>query len=315
MRRSTLILATLGLFAVWSNSFVAMSFLLGSEAGARRLDWVSLTAARFLPAAAICGLWCAIARRRDAVAVLRAHPVRLVACGAMMVPGYNFALYYGQQHGVPAPVASLTTALVPLFVMLLAVPILGETIGREKSLGFAVSFAGMLLVATARGNDGGTVYPALVATVAIAPLCWSVYSVISKPIAGRIDPVLWTYLGTAVGGAMILPLLALPGVRDQWRALDAAGHLAVAYLVLPCTVLGFAVWTWLLRHLPASSVGFTVFLNPPMTLASKFLLATAFPATFLFTVRTGEWIGGVVTLAGLAIALDPRRRGRRRGAP
>ena len=33
------------------------------------------------------------------------------ATAALAVPGYNLALYYGQQHGVPAPVASLTTAL------------------------------------------------------------------------------------------------------------------------------------------------------------------------------------------------------------
>ena len=102
----------------------------------------------------------------------------------------------------------------------------------------------------------------------------------------------------------------LPGaVWRQWSGLDLAGWGALLYLSLPCTVLGFALWTWLLRHLPASTVGFTVFLNPPLTTASKFLLATFLPATFFFTVRPGEWFGGALTLIGMALAVyTPRRR-------
>ena len=73
-------------------------------------------------------------------------------------------------------------------------------------------------------------------------------------------------------------------------------------------VIYFAVWTWLLRHLPASTVGFTVFLNPPLTTTSKFLLATLAPATFFFTIRPQEWIGGLMTLSGLAVAVYRRRK-------
>ena len=36
------------LFLIWSNSFIAVSFLLGGEGTAARLDWVSLSLARFL---------------------------------------------------------------------------------------------------------------------------------------------------------------------------------------------------------------------------------------------------------------------------
>ena len=82
------------------------------------------------------------------------------------------------------------------------------------------------------------------------------------------------------------------------------------YLSVPCTVLGYALWTWLLRHLPASTVGFTVFLNPPLTSVSKLMLATLFPATFLFTILPQEWAGGALTLLGMGIAVYTRRRPR-----
>jgi drug/metabolite transporter (DMT)-like permease len=87
----------------------------------------------------------------------------------------------------------------------------------------------------------------------------------------------------------------------------------VLYLALPCTVGGFALWTWLLRHLPASTVGFTVFLNPPLTTASKAVLAVLAPATFAFTITGREWLGGGLALGGLAVALG--RVGARRSGP
>jgi len=299
---------TLGLFAVWSNSFVAMSYLLGNEGAARQLDWRALTVARFLPAGAICGAWCLLMRRAETLHLLRSQLPRLLVCGVLMVPGYNLALYYGQQRGVPAPIASLTTALVPLFVMTLAATFLDERLTARRLSGFAVALAGMTLVSLARRGEGSLDYPLLVAIVAIAPLCWSIYSVVSKPLTREVSPLVWTYTGTAIGSLMVVPLL--PGeVFRQWSALDLRGWVAVGYLSLPCTVLGFAMWTWLLQQLPATSVGFTVFLNPPMTLVSKLLLSLAFPATFLFVSTPTEWIGGAIVLGGLAIAIwRPRRR-------
>jgi drug/metabolite transporter (DMT)-like permease len=268
--------------------------------------------ARFLPAAAVCGVYCLGFHRRESVEVVRRHWRRLLAGAVMAVPAYNLALYYGQQHGVPAPIASLTTTLLPLMVMTLAMIVLHEPLTRNRVLGFVVAGAGMGLVAFARRGEMGGTYPLTVAITALAPLSWSIYTVLSKPLAHRVPPLLWTYLSVALGGLLVLPLLPGP-VWAQCRALDTAGWAAVLYLTFPCTVLGFAVWTWLLKHLPASSVGFTVFLNPPLTAVSKFLLATALPAVFVFHVTPQELAGGALALVGLLIAVAPRPR-RPRGA-
>jgi drug/metabolite transporter (DMT)-like permease len=302
--------AALGLFLVWSNSFVAIGYLLGSEGAPARFDWVGLTCGRFLPAAAFAAAYCLAFRRREAVALARAEWRRLLPSAVVAVPAYNLALYYGQQAGVPAPVASLTTALLPFFVMLLAALFLGEALTRPRVIGFAVAAAGMALIALAKRDEVGTAYPLLVLVTAGAPLSWAVFSVLSKPLAGRASPLVWTYLVIATGGVLVLPLLPLGG-WEQLAALDGPGWLALGYLVLPCTVVGFAVWTWLLRHLPASSVGFTVFLNPPLTALSKLALATLVPAVFVFQIEPQEWAGGLLALAGLAVAVwRPRTRPR-----
>lgn len=305
--RASLTLSTLGLFLVWSNSFIAISFLLGGDRSAARLDWVSLTVARFLPAAAVCGVYCLGFHRRESIEVMRLYWRRLLAGAVMAVPAYNLALYYGQQHGVPAPIASLTTTLLPLMVMIMAAVVLHEPLTRNRVLGFVVAGAGMGLVAFARRGEMGGTYPLTVAITTLAPLSWSIYTVLSKPLAHRVPPLLWTYLSVTLGGLLVLPLLPGP-VWAQCRALDAPGWAAVLYLTFPCTVLGFAVWTWLLKYLPASSVGFSVFLNPPLTTVSKLTLAAVAPAVFLFHVTAQEMVGGAVALAGLLVAVAPRRR-------
>ena len=45
---------------------------------------------------------------------------------------------------MPAPIASLTTTLVPLFVMMLAALTLGERLTARRMVGFGVAAVGMV---------------------------------------------------------------------------------------------------------------------------------------------------------------------------
>ena len=293
--------SVLGLFLIWSNSFVANEYLLLGTTS--RFDWQGLTVARYVLAAGVCWIYLLGWRRRETFEILRRYPRRLVACGALAVPCYNFCLAYGQQQGMPASLASVVTTLAPLFILVLATVFLSERPPAVLWVGLATAALGMWVIGTAdrAGTEGS--YSWAVAIAAGAPLSWATFSVISKPMAGRVSPLLWTYLSIALGGLMVLPL-AWGRAGEQWAALDGFGWLALAYLALPCTVIGYAVWTGLLRSLPATVVGLTVFLNPPLATLSKAAWAFVFPETFVFAISGREWIGGGVVLAGLAIGLS-----------
>ncbi len=299
------LLAALALFVVWSNSFIAASYVLGSEARPAQLDWIGLTVLRYVPIAPLCLLYCLVFRRRETFQILRTYPLRLAAGGTLATSAYALALYYGQQHGVPAPLASLTTALLPLFVMLLAAVFLGERLTARKLGAFLVALAGLVLIALSKGDPRAIAgYGLVLGVTALAPLSWSVYSILSKPVSGLASPLVWTYLGVAVGSLPLYLLLPWYG-GPQIATLGADGWTAVLFLSVLCTLAGYAVWNWLLRHLPATTVGFTVFLNPPLTTVSKLLLATLLPAAFVFQLSALEWLGGGLALAGLALAVWP----------
>ena len=138
---------------------------------------------------------------------------------------------------------------------------------------------------------------------------------LTKPVTRSCHPVLWAFLSLVFGTVPLLPLVPFSG-GPEMAALDSLGRVALLYLSILCTVFGNAAWTWLVKHLPASSVGFTIFLNPPLTTLSKAVLAALFPAVFVFRIVPLEWLGGAIVLAGMAIALtSSSRRVRSEAAP
>jgi drug/metabolite transporter (DMT)-like permease len=177
---------------------------------------------------------------------------------------------------------------------------LRERVGWRQATGLALGVVGVALVATARTDQG--VSPRDVAILGLAPLCWSVYTIVTKPVLRTVSPLTWTYL-VVIAGGVPLALLAPVAGGPAMASLDARGWALVLYLSLVATVLGNAVWSWLLRHLTAGTTGLTVFLNPPLTTASKWFLATAFPLAFSFSIRPQEWVGGALAMGGVALAV------------
>ncbi len=299
-------LATFALFLVWSHTFLAFEVLLAPKSGAAPFDALGLTVARFAPVTILCAAWCFGVKRREALAIVRAHPLRLLACGALAVPVYNVALYYGMEHHVAGPIASLLTTLSPLYLLILGTVALKERLTWRKGVGLALGLTGVVLIAKAKAPTGaGFALPVVV--LALAPLAWSVHTFLSKPMTRTHSPVLWTYLALVTGGVPLLLVLPFHG-GPQMAALDATGALLLAYLALFATIGGFALWTWLLKFLPASTVGLTIFLNPPLTTAGKWVLSKVRPAAFTFSITPLEWVGGAVSLLGVAVAVLGRRR-------
>ncbi len=325
----------LALFLVWSNSFIAASYLLGGERPAAQFDWLALSAARFSPLVPLCLVYCFGLRRRQCLALLRRFPIRLPLSGLLAVPVYNLSLYYGQQHGVPPPVAALTSALTPMLLLVFAAVALGERLTERKIAAFGIALAGLFTIALSRGGFAGLpTFGLLLAITAIAPVSWSVYTVLSKAVVGtkqlsqlgvatqssaletapaaseapgpESSPLDWTYLTMGIGSLPLLLLLPFHGGREM-LALGPGGWLALFHLSVLSAFIGYAVWSWLLRHLPASTVAFFVFLNPPLTLLSKLVLSLTLPALFVFHFNPLELLGSALALAGLAFAIAPAR--------
>lgn len=291
------------LFVIWSNSFTAIKYLLET------FDPMELVLARFLPVSVFCLLYLLLssARRRDAISILRAAPLKVIAMGLTGVAGYNFFLYTGQSEVKPGA-ASLLTTLAPLFILALAILFLRERVPLRRVLGIVVAFAGLYLVVRwgrvglGRVTSVSNAEMRYVLITALAPLCWSIYTVIGKDLLGRSSPIVVTYLTLVIGTIPFLVFADAEFFRAMgaltWRQWGALAHLSVL-----CTIVGFLIWVAALSRLPATEVASYVYLNPP--------LAALFGYCFFEEEITGLFVlGSAVVLFGLWLAQGGPNRSR-----
>lgn len=203
--------------------------------------------------------------------------------------------------GMPAGLSSLVLQTQAFFTMIIAFVVLGERPSRFQVLGAAISFAGIAVIATER-LEGTALLPLVM--VLLAALSWGLANVLTKK-AGKINALSFTVWGVL---AAPLPLFILSLATEGWPQVAAAlrgfswsDAGLIAFLAYPATLLGGAIWSWLLGRHPASVVAPFTLLVPITGIASGYLVLGE-------QVTWIEVAGGLLVIAGLVVTLRRVRR-------
>jgi drug/metabolite transporter (DMT)-like permease len=293
-------------FLIWSNSFLAARLLVGEQVpAAERLAPLPFVLARFLPVLLVTWPWLLLSRERrgEVRRLLREHGGLFVALAALSVWTYNLPFAFGQ-YLVPPGAAALIITLNPVLTFVLAVLVRQERFSIARALGLALAFAGVWQVivhGAGKQVHGAYVLGALVLT--LAPLSWSVYTVLFKRLLGTqegrpaVSPLLLTYLTLAIGSLPTLPLaLAHRGFQSAMAQWTAERWVAALFLGIGCTLVGYSLWNVALRRLSASNVTAFVFLNPPLAILFEWLWFGTAPSV-------GLLLGGALVLAGVYLCI------------
>jgi O-acetylserine/cysteine efflux transporter len=246
----------------------------------------------------------AAALRFAAAAVPAVFFIRPPKAPVWIVVGFGlslgFALYAALNlsiaWGMTAGLSSIVLQTQAFFTMALAFVLLGERPSRFQIIGAAIAFCGIGVIAFERFNGAGLL-PLLMTL--LAALSWGLANVLTRK-AGRINALAFTVWGSLVAP---LPLLGLSLLTEGWPAISAAmtgfswsDAGLIAFLAYPATLLGGAIWNWLLGRHPASIVAPFTLLVPITGLASGYLV--------LGEVITGiEIAGTMLVIAGLVVTL------------
>jgi O-acetylserine/cysteine efflux transporter len=279
-------LGALALLAiVWGGSIPV------TKLGLRDIPPLTLTALRYLVAAPFF-LWLLRGRR------LPPPRTRAAAAGLGLL-GIGVG-QVSQTLGVrvtPASVATVVSALIPVFVVALAAVRLRQPVGGAQIAGLAAALAGVALVA---GGDpralaaAHTVPLEGVGLLLLSSAAVALYYVLSVELIERHSVLTIAALSSIAGAAVLAPAAVWELGRASMRV-TATGIAAVLYLALLVTVAGLLVWFGALVRLPARIPAALQYLQPIVgVLASAVLFGDRLDPWF--------WTGTTLVLAGIALS-------------
>ena len=279
---------------------------LGLKGALLYLDTVTLTAVRFVVAAAV--LAAVLAPRRDLPTPKRFGRAAAVLLGIAVVGlTANFmGFIVGLDRTSPAN-AQLLIQLAPLLLGIGGIAVFGERYTRLQWIGVAVLVAGLSLFfqgqLTAMG-DAQARYLSGTALLVFAGVTWAVYGLAQKQMLRSVPslPLMCTiYTGCALA---LLPWTS-PG---DLGGLDTIGWLLVAFCA-GNTLLAYSSFAMALEHLEASRVSAVLALTPIATLGFSAIAAWFWPdAAPMEALGASQWAGGCAVVVGsMTTTLGARR--------
>lgn len=208
--------------------------------------------------------------------------------------GLHLALQWLGLHYTTATSATLYLSTAPIFILLLAAPLLGERIAARQWLGVAISFAGVALI----GMQGRLLQPSF----NVGDLCalasmamWGSYTVFLRLRRDTLEIVEFLTMVCLTGLAFMLPWVIVEYFAGMTLKLTAPGVAAVLYSAIGSLLLAYAGWSYVVKRMGAARAGATMHLMPAIAVVLAAIFLGERPYWYHFA-------GILLILAGVALA-------------
>jgi drug/metabolite transporter (DMT)-like permease len=271
----------------WAGSFVVVSIATSQE----MMDPIFLGFLRFLVATPLMVL--IIVLEKKSLQIPRKELPWIVILGLTGVTLLYLFQFFGIQY-TNAPTASVLINTNVIFIAILSVLLLRETLTKKRVAGIVLSFVGVLIImfsdiAKQQMIDSNLFFIGSILML-LSAFCWALYSYVGKRLLNTYDGTVITTYAFLFGTLFYLPLVA-PDILPVLQQTSLSGWLAVLYLALACSIFGYLGWYYALKHIDASKAAVFLNLIPLFTIVMSFFLGT--PLTWLFLLGAGLIIYGV----------------------
>ena len=271
---------------IWGSSFLFMR-IAAQELGALPTAALRVTIAALF-------LW-PILRARGHAALLRQHWKPIFFVGVLN-SGIPFALYSFAVMHITTGLSAILNATVPLFGAIVAWLWLGDRPGLSRSLGLALGFAGVALLAGGealfKANTSGVAPLWAVLACLGATVCYALAASFTKKHIPSLPPLV-TATGSQMGAALALALPALWWHPQHLPSLHAWGALLVVGIV--CTGVAYILYFKLIENTGPAKALTVTFMVPVFAIVYGVLLLDE-------TVTPWMLLCGGVVLLGTALS-------------
>jgi drug/metabolite transporter (DMT)-like permease len=246
----------------WGFSYIAIKMVL------TELEPVEMISARFLMAGIVLYGIIKFQRKRIWPVAMKWHLV--VAAGIV------FLHFWVMATGMKDTTASntawiLTTA--PIFIALLSWAYLSEKFTLPQWLGLTLACIGMLALVY-NGSIANFQWIHSRGDLIVLGSCvtWALYTVSTREITARVDPIVATFWMVTIAGIVFVPYTLATSGYHKFFALHATTTTALIFLGVFCLALAFWLWSEGLMRQPAAEVGVYLYIEPIFTMIGAWLL-------------------------------------------
>jgi len=252
-------------------------------------------ALRFLTAAVLLGGFVLARSGRQAFRMTRRQFFGACLVGVLLLTLANGMLAVAELY-ISTGLAALLVASVPLWLVIFRFAVRDRP--RTLTLaGVLVGLGGVAALSLTGSEGAGTVG---IMVVLVASLMWSVGSFLSSRIAMPANTLATSAVEMFAGGIGLAVLGTGLGERLDVSAITGRSWLALAYLIVMGSLVGFTAFSWLLGNAPISLVSTYAYVNPAVAVLLGALVLSE-PITLRIVV------GGVIILIGVALVISTER--------
>lgn len=249
-------------------------------------------ALRFTIAAAILAVICFFWRHTIRKVSLREF-AGISAAG--LLSGLAFGLLYVAEQSVTGGVAAVISSTSPLMAALLAMATRTERLSRFTIVGFMISLAGTALVFHDRLQVSKE-EAAAIGILLITSFLYASSNVMMKRHAHHASPLATNSIFFLTASSLLWSAAALSGNCSVPSPLPVEPTLALVYLAVFGTLVTFAAFFYLLKHVRLSTATTLGFVTPIIALIVDALLEKH------GVLSAGTYCGIAVVMAGLALS-------------
>jgi drug/metabolite transporter (DMT)-like permease len=254
------------IYFVWGSTFLAI------RVGVREVPPFLLAGMRFVVAGIVLYGWMRArgtpsptARQWGAASIL-----------ATLIFVFDYGLLFWAERRVPSGVAAVMMATIPAF-MAIAEIIFLRTQRLTWRLGFAllVGMAGVaVLVLPTMSLGEAPVDTVGACALLFASISWSVASSLLRKLPLPASKAMSSGAQMLAGGVLLTLTAALLGEFRGFHAQAVSREvwLALAYLIVAGSIVGFTAYVWLLHHESPTKVGTYAYVNPVVAVIVGYFL-------------------------------------------
>jgi drug/metabolite transporter (DMT)-like permease len=254
--RSITLLCFAIIYFVWGSTFLAI------RVGVREVPPLVLAAMRFVAAGAFLVAW----TRMRGEKFPTAREWRTASLLGIIIFLFDYGLLFWSEKRVPSGLAAVMLGTIPVFMALFEIIFLKTqkfTLGL--ALGLLTGLCGVAVLMSPALHLGGAPVDRLgAAALLFASVSWSVASVIARKAPLPESKVMSSGAQMLTGGIFLAFTAAASGeLRGfQVASVSREAWLALLYLIIAGSIIGFTAYVWLLHHESPTKVGTYAYVNP-----------------------------------------------------